>query len=512
MLHRCLLLLMTALVLNAAAAQTPSVADTPCHADLSLATEQNACHDWALSLGDNDREQGMAILDRLCQNEQVARACSNLAYWYDNPLPNQAVDAPRALVWYERGCRLGDGVGCNNLANLLLAGRGTEPNEAQAVRYIQRSCELDYAPGCFRAAVITQRGLLLARDDAQVERLLDKGCALGDAASCHDLGYLYFEGVHAPRDQDRALALFAQSCDMGLPRGCGTQAWLYMQDGLTPQGRDDARAIELGQRACAGNDAPACTNLGHLIEQGKGVPADPARALPYYIKACAAGHTFGCGSLGVLMAQGRGTPPDETAALPYLQRGCSDEHGEACAHLALLHQYGRAGLPKSAATANYFRRQACANGDRPSCTYLLRRAPTLCTSAQTPVLACRLSNGHQLSLCATRVGASARVTLRYARPGQAPRSNAERMRWSERQLSYGPQYTLSLVSPTRRFAITETLSRARFPAIQQIEVSATLGQHEFSANCTQPIRGTLDSAMLRQARNVETVDAASAPR
>ena len=61
--------------------------------------------------------------------------------------------------------------------------------------------------------------------------------------------------------------------------------------------QDYERAAKLFQRACAGGEMPACTNLGILYKVGEGVSQDEMRAERLFALACngGAGDERACG-------------------------------------------------------------------------------------------------------------------------------------------------------------------------------------------------------------------------
>jgi TPR repeat protein len=85
----------------------------------------------------------------------------------------------RANEFYDQGCELGDGRGCNNLGN-------------------------DYANGDG-----------VPRDRVRANALYERGCALGNAGGCVNLGESHRKGVGAAKNLERAVELFGKACEMG---------------------------------------------------------------------------------------------------------------------------------------------------------------------------------------------------------------------------------------------------------------------------------------------------------
>jgi hypothetical protein len=58
--------------------------------------------------------------------------------------------------------------------------------------------------------------------------------------------------------------------------------------------RDPARAAHEFDKACAGGEASACSNVGLMYRNGDGVTRDDARAVAYLEQACTLGMASAC--------------------------------------------------------------------------------------------------------------------------------------------------------------------------------------------------------------------------
>ena len=56
------------------------------------------------------------------------------------------------------------------------------------------------------------------------------------------------------------------------------------------------------------SDATGCNNVGHMYEQGHGVPQSDEKAASYYKRACDDGLALACTNLGQLQRAGRAKP------------------------------------------------------------------------------------------------------------------------------------------------------------------------------------------------------------
>jgi TPR repeat protein len=92
------------------------------------------------------------------------------------------VDHPGALVAWERGCELGDGIACGNAGAMISKGEGAPDDRERAVKLYARGCSLEGPDAClFLARVARERG-----DDGKARALLRKACTLGSEAACND--------------------------------------------------------------------------------------------------------------------------------------------------------------------------------------------------------------------------------------------------------------------------------------------------------------------------------------
>ncbi len=464
--------------------------------------ESTACHDQAFENLKKEPQQATQILKNLCGQKKIARACSNLGFFYEDPKSGSPIDLNASLQYYQLSCELGDGVGCNNLANLYILGRGTAPDSPAGVRHLLKSCELNYAPACYRVSVITMRGKLLKSDATSAAEFMQKACDLGDAIGCNDLGYLYMDGQGVTRDQTKALKYISKACDQGLPRGCGTLGSFYLMGGA--ESIDYAKAYELIQQACTADDFPSCSNLGFMIETGKGMSADPARAAQFYVKACSGGDLLGCGNLGVLLAEGRGVERNDLTALPHLERACSDRVPEACRYQAIFYLEGRAGLPKSKKTSDYFRKKACEYGDELSCTELTKGFASLCLKDETPAFGCLTGEARMASLCLKTNGLKPSTLIyRFGQAGKIDLAYSEKFEFLEDRWTNGESYRLTFKNgSSTKYELIETITKKSDPPTKAVEIRVEQKKKETNIQCRVPVLGSLNSEIIKKAANL----------
>ena len=77
------------------------------------------------------------------------------------------------------------------------------------------------------------------------------------------------------------------------------------------------------RKACDGQDAEACFNLGVRYGKGEGVTQDSVKAVEFYRKACDGGQNApGCFSLGWMYYTNRGVRQSVDKALTFFGRAC----------------------------------------------------------------------------------------------------------------------------------------------------------------------------------------------
>lgn len=159
----------------------------------------------------------------------------------------------------------------------------------------------------------------------------------------------------------------ARACDAGTAGACTDLGVLYAEGkGVT---QDLPRARSLYQRACDGGNSPGCTNLGNMYNNGSGGPQDAVRARSLYQRGCDGGNAVGCNNLGFMYEHAMGGPVDLGQARVLYQRGCDGGDLVSCSNLGLLYAFGR-GVTTDYARARALYQRACDGGAARGCTNL----------------------------------------------------------------------------------------------------------------------------------------------
>jgi TPR repeat protein len=129
----------------------------------------------------------------------------------------------------------------------------------------------------------------------------------------------------------------------------------------------EAAAKTLRTSAEAG-DASAQFKLGHLYDEGTGVPQSYRQAQEWFEKAAKQGHVDAQVNLGTLYLQGEGVPQSAQMALFWFDRAAEQRHPLAFMKLGWMSEQGR-GVVQDFIQAHKWYNLAAANGHLKSAEY-----------------------------------------------------------------------------------------------------------------------------------------------
>ncbi len=231
-------------------------------------------------------------------------------------------------------------LGCGGAVPLLASFsslEGGEPGSCGGVDACLQSCDSGKGAACTRLG-LAHEFVLQLRDSVKSVDFLRRGCDLNDARGCLWLGLMYeSSSAPFPKDSARAATLFVRACDGGNAVGCFRLGWSF-RDGRGIA-KDDRRAIELFGQACEGGVASGCVFLSDM-QPDHAIPLPLAeKAATVYRSFCdgprrfSAGEAPACTALATLYEQGRGVAREPSLARAYLQKGCNRGEAEACSRL-----------------------------------------------------------------------------------------------------------------------------------------------------------------------------------
>lgn len=145
-----------------------------------------------------------------------------------------------------------------------------------------------------------------------------KAADKGSTSAMVELGVAYGNGAGVAQDETQARKLFERAAEAGNPRGVSNLAAL----GGGSTSSDPARSRALLSKAAETN-AEAQYQLGLMLEDGTGGPADDAAARALFEKAAAQNHPAALERMGAFAQTGRGGPKDTDAAKAYYEKSAA---------------------------------------------------------------------------------------------------------------------------------------------------------------------------------------------
>lgn len=109
------------------------------------------------------------------------------------------------------------------------------------------------------------------------------------------------------------------SCENGNIDQCFEIGLIY-QKGDTYYPQNLTKAAEYYQKACNGNHAGGCNNLGVAYRKGEGVTQNLEKAAYFYKKACEYGESLGCSNLATMYEYGIGVTQNYEVALEFYKK------------------------------------------------------------------------------------------------------------------------------------------------------------------------------------------------
>lgn len=202
--------------------------------------------------------------------------------------------------------------------------------------FLTRACgmKLGYACSLFGGEVMHR--LRQTKYSKEALPYYDQACALSDASGCHGSGRLH----HWNSEPDKAAAGYARACELGSAEACTDLGLLELEGKGVAWSRIKARRHF--RLACETRSARGCYYLGYSHETGQGADLDTTVADQLYSQACQLGHRASCDKVGMeppdgalLLGDGGNGDEDDSSA------PSDDEDGDASAVAAAARPAGR---------------------------------------------------------------------------------------------------------------------------------------------------------------------------
>ncbi len=200
-------------------------------------------------------------------------------------------------------------------------------NAAAAVAACQAAVEA--WPDVPHLTALLARAKAAAGDRAAAVDLYRQAAAAGDLRAMVSLALLYEAGDGVPRDVDAAIRLFEQAAEGGSPDAAINLA-VALFEGRGVE-RNVPRAIRLLEQASAAGSPIATFNLGVLTDRGLADTGTPA--LDLFLRAAREGEANGYRAAAVLLDEGRGVAADPERAAQLLLHAVAADDGRTLAEL-----------------------------------------------------------------------------------------------------------------------------------------------------------------------------------
>ena len=274
-----------------------------------------------------------------------------------------------ALKAFDRGCELGHGAGCAEMADILfeLLKRSKDPKlTAKLDLTLERGCKAKAAALCLRLGSLLHVGRHLEKDKPRARQLFMRACVLGSNDGCGRYGSSFTVGLATSTMDRAAIVILESACDAGRARACIYAAIAHAR-GIAGLAKSPKAAVKRYEKACELGSMWGCYGLARHLDSGRGIARDLERAVALYRRACKGNDAAACSELGSLHEQGRGVPSDLGEAVRLHDKACTMGCPPCCAVLAALLDKGGPGLEKDPARAADLRKRACAGGYQEAC-------------------------------------------------------------------------------------------------------------------------------------------------
>jgi TPR repeat protein len=285
-------------------------------------------------------------------------------------------------------------------------GRGVPSDMGAAVTHFRSAADKGYVPAEAILGVQYANGLGVPQNWAEAVRWYRKAADAGHGGAAANLGQCYQNGNGVPKDRNEAAKWYRIAMDHGDPHAPGllvalngtgpsppagsprqanaprsgkpvyaeeTLARLNLQPNMTAQ-QIWEMAESLAQRKRFAESAGAflkcsdmgnmrCTSsLGHMYDQGRGVPLDRTRAVWYLTRAANGGNRGAQHQIGVYWEEGEVLPQDMKKAMEWYMKSAQQGMPEAERRIGLDYEVGEV-LPHNRPLAIEWLSKAGAQGD-----------------------------------------------------------------------------------------------------------------------------------------------------
>ncbi|CDZ56641.1 Peptidase C14 caspase catalytic subunit p20 [Neorhizobium galegae bv. orientalis] len=202
------------------------------------------------------------------------------------------------------------------LGRAQLANRDTKT----AVKTFEKAISAGHVRATETLASLYSVGALGKRDAARSTKIVSAGAEKGDPFALYAYGKALYHGQGVEADINRGLRLMLQAADLGHTFAMNELGYIFL-NGIKIDA-DPARAIAFYRAGVKRNDIYSMNNLALVYRFGKGgVPTDLDQARTYFEKAAAGGQPYAPTNLGRMYRDGIGVAADRVQAIKWLEMG-----------------------------------------------------------------------------------------------------------------------------------------------------------------------------------------------
>ena len=284
------------------------------------------------------------------------------------------VDYPRALDYYRQAAAAGRAGGTLRIAQMLIAGQGTEPDLSSGLAMLETLAADDYPAALVALGELYIEGIPHALDAAPEKgiALLQRAADGGDANAMMLLGDALARLQGASVDPSKILASYRRAADLGRVDALLRIGDFWSEGTIVPV--DLGKGYTAYEEATDAGSTSARLRLAEMLARGHGVAADPAIGLQMVRDEAEGGNTTALLLLAELLLSGDVGAPDSAGAIAALEQAAEAGRPEALLRLGEIYRDGIAAPADSARAYGYFQQAAEAGHD--FARYLLARGLT----------------------------------------------------------------------------------------------------------------------------------------
>ena len=177
-------------------------------------------------------------------------------------------DWPQALTWLRIGANNGNARAMTFLAECLMEGKGTAPDQVEGVKILSEAAALYDPLAMGRLGLLLLKGIpgVLDQNIPEGFRLISQAASMGDTEATANLGVLYYNGTGTARNIPKAVSLWKKSAEDKDPLGMFFYAQA-LEGGLVGGAPNEPEARKWYAAAAARGNAAAIQKC-----QAKGIP------------------------------------------------------------------------------------------------------------------------------------------------------------------------------------------------------------------------------------------------